>query len=118
MATQLDLHIEQGATFAWSATLMNQATDGTRTAVDLTGYTARMQIRRRMSDDTPLLSLTTENGRIILGGSAGSIFLEIAATDTAGLSAGKALYDLELVNGSMVKRLIEGLCVISAGMTR
>lgn len=109
-----DLCILQGATFSkvitWKA-------DGV--AVNLTGYTARMQIRATADAATPLIELTTANGRIALGGSAGTITLTISATDTAALTAGRAVYDLELVSsGGIVTRLVQGVVTISRNVTR
>jgi len=109
-----DLCIPQGATFSrvvkWKA-------DGT--LVNLTGYTARMQIRQTAASATTTLALTTENGRIALGGSAGTITLSISATDTAAIAAGRYVYDLELVSaGGIVTRLLQGVVTVSANVTR
>lgn len=111
---QYDLCIPQGATFSrvikWKA-------DGT--LVNLTGYTARAQIRPTAASATTTLSLTTENGRIALGGSAGTITLSISATDTAAIAAGRYVYDLELVSaGGIVTRLLQGVVMVSANVTR
>jgi hypothetical protein len=109
-----DLCVQQGATFrrviTWKA-------DGA--LVNLTGYTARMQIRATAEASTALIELTTENGRIALGGSAGTITLTISATDTAALTSGRGVYDLELVSGSgIVTRLLQGAVTISRNVTR
>jgi hypothetical protein len=109
-----DLCIPQGATFSrvirWKA-------DGAN--VNLTGYTARAQIRPSASSATTTLSLTTENTRIALGGTAGTITLSISATDTAAITAGRYVYDLELVSaGGIVTRLLQGIVTVSANVTR
>lgn len=111
---QHDLCIPQGATFSrvirWKADGVN---------VNLTGFTARAQIRPTPSSNTTTLSLTTENGRIALGGSAGTITLSISATDSAALTAGRYVYDLELVSaGGIVTRLLQGVVTVSANVTR
>jgi tRNA threonylcarbamoyladenosine modification (KEOPS) complex Pcc1 subunit len=114
-AAYFDFKIEQGATFyqplVWK--------DGNGALVNLTGYTARMQIRKTVKSDTTILSLTTENGRITLGGAAGTILLQVSATDTAALVACCGVYDLELQasNGNVV-RLLEGEIEISKEVTR
>jgi tRNA threonylcarbamoyladenosine modification (KEOPS) complex Pcc1 subunit len=88
-------------------------------AVNLTGYTARMQVRSTLESAEALIELTTANGRIALGGSAGTITLTISATDTAALTAGRGVYDLELVSGSgIVTRLLQGVATISRNVTR
>jgi hypothetical protein len=109
-----DLCIPQGATFSrvirWKA-------DGANT--NLTGFTARAQIRPTAASATTTLSLTTENGRIALGGTAGTITLSISATDTAAITAGRYVYDLELVSaGGIVTRLLQGVVTVSANVTR
>lgn len=111
---EYDLCIPQGATFSrvirWKA-------DGAN--VNLTGYTARAQIRPTAASATTTLSLTTENGRITLGGAAGTITLTISATDTAAIAAGRYVYDLELVSaGGIVTRLLQGVVTVSANVTR
>lgn len=87
--------------------------------VNLTGYTARMDIRETREDTDPLLSLTTENGGITLGGVNGQISLLISATDTAALDVDTAVYDLELISaGGIVTRLVSGNIVVSKEVTR
>jgi hypothetical protein len=111
---QHDLCIPAGASFSrvirWKA-------DGAN--VNLTGYSARMQIRPTAASATTTLSLTTENNRIALGGVAGTITLSISATDTAAITAGRYVYDLELVSaGGIVTRLLQGVVTVSANVTR
>ena len=80
--TKVPLKIYQGATFfeSWEwSTAPNE--DSPYTPVDLTGCTARMQIRAKIEATTPLLTLTTENGGIALDANGG-IELSIDADDT------------------------------------
>lgn len=105
---------EQGATFAYSITWK----DSTGTPINLTGYSARMQVRPAVSSSTLRLELTSANGRISLGGSAGTISLSISAADTAALPAGGYVYDLELVSGATVTRLMQGAFEVRAEVTR
>jgi len=113
-ATTYDILIEQGATFSQVITYKDNGV-----AVNLTGYTARMQVRSTLESATTVVELTTANGRIALGGAAGTITLTISATDTAGLTAGRGVYDLELVSGSgIVTRLLQGVATISRNVTR
>lgn len=108
--------IKQGATFNYVLTWYGDKNK--TTPINLTGYTARMHVRTNIEDATPILELTTENGRITLGGALGTITLLVSAADTAALSAGSAVYDLELISGSVVKRIIEGSLVITREVTR
>jgi hypothetical protein len=110
----LDLLIPQGAT--WSVVLRWKADNAN---VNLTGYTARMQLRTSAEAITTLEDLTTENGGITLGGTAGTITLSLTATETAALPATRAVYDLELISsGGTVTRLVEGVVTITRNITR
>lgn len=73
----LDLNMYKGA--SWDYTLTWQ-TGGT--AVNLTGYDARMQVRETHASGTAVLSLTVGSG-ITLGGTAGTIVLEATAVVVA-----------------------------------
>jgi hypothetical protein len=87
--------------------------------VDLTGFTARMQIRETVDATAVLKSLTTENGGITLGDTAGTVDLLISATETAAFTFGNAVYDLELIDGSgIVTRLLSGNVSLSKEVTR
>jgi hypothetical protein len=104
-AARHELRIEQGASFDVSITYYDSA----GSAVNLTSYTARAKFRPTY-DAAPILTLTTENGGITLGGTAGTISLTASAVTTAAFSSpSNGVYDLELANPSgNVTRMIEG----------
>lgn len=107
--------IEQGATFTNRFTYK----DSTGVAINLTSYTARMQIRASVKAATTLAELTTANGGIVLGGAAGTIDLLLTATQTAAITAKRGVYDLELIDVSgVVLRLVEGAVEFSPEVTR
>lgn len=117
MAGKLDLTcdfaIQQGADFQQVLTWEN----ANGTAVNVTGYSALMQIRTSVGGEV-LLELSTENGMIALGGSAGTITLHIDAETTAGLDFIKGVYDLQMISGSdFVTRLVEGVVALSPAVT-
>ena len=115
MAAKYDIVMDQGATFSRAITWQ----DSQAVPVNLTGYTARMQVRDEVDSASAALSLTTENSRISLGGTAGTITLLVSAADTAAVAAGEYVYDLELVSGSgTVTRLIQGCFTVDAEVTR
>lgn len=113
LAARYDLTIEQGATFA----LVMFYQDDAGAAVDLTGYTARMQLRKTDHTGHTELELTTENGRIAIDGARGQISLSIAAADTTAL-VNSGVYDLEIVQGATVQRILEGSYTVSPEVTR
>lgn len=115
------LLIEQGATFrkafGWKS--------GTpATPVDLTGCTARMHIRTEIDAATPLMELTTENGRIEISPLAGKVTLIISAADTAlpellPLVEQAGVFDLEIIHPDLsVTRLVQGKVKLSKEVTR
>ena len=113
-AGTLDFTIEQGATFNLLLTWKIN-----NTLVNLTGYTARLQARVDVEDSELILSLTTSNGGITLGGAAGTISLDQTATQTTLLPAGTYVYDLELIaSNSTVTRLVQGELLVSPEVTR
>lgn len=108
----LNLVCYQGATFDY---LLTWKTNGT--AVDLTNYSARMQVRDTYNGHTAIFSLVSGTG-ITLGGTAGTILLELDATATAGAAEGQYAYDLELIYDQNVTRLVEGTFVIDPEVTQ
>lgn len=86
--------------------------------VDLTGYTARMQIRLNKSASATIIELTTENGRIVIDGTNGLITATLVSSDTAALDFNRGVYDLEIITGSTVERLLEGNVTLSKEVTR
>jgi len=115
MAEEYDITIEQGATFQLQITWK----DRDNIAIDLTGFTARMQIRRRVGADEVLAEATTENGYITLGGNEGTIEISIPASITKEFDFKRGVYDLELESsGGIVTRLIQGCVYVSREVTR
>jgi hypothetical protein len=112
-AGTLDFTIEQGATF--NLLLTWEIND---VAVNLTGYTARLAARVDVEDTEVILSMTTVNGAITLGGVLGTISLNQTATQTTLLAPGTYVYDLELVSGSTITRLVQGSFVVRGEVTR
>ena len=97
-----DITCEQGATFSRTLTVK----DSSGNARNLSGYTARMQVRRLVSSSSALIELTTANGRISLN-SSGEITLSISATDPASLA-----------EGGTVERVVEGNFYLDLEVTR
>lgn len=86
--------------------------------MNLTGYTARLQVRSLPSDPDAVLTLTTENGGITITALTGFVAVTATATQTGSIDEGTYVYDIELVNGSIVTRLAQGQVVVSPEVTR
>jgi hypothetical protein len=102
----------QGATYDLN---MTWAIGGT--AVNLTGYSAAMQVRENPSATATILSLTNGSG-ITLGGTAGTIAVAVSANTMGSATPGNYVYDLELNSGGQVTRLLQGGFSISAEVTK
>jgi len=114
IAGTYNITADQGATFSRVLTYTDSAGD----PIDLSGYSARMQVRSIVSSDTTVLELTTDNGRITLGGAAGTVTLSVPASAMDDVAGGSYAYDLELVNGITVTRLVMGSFTVRAEVTR
>ena len=78
------------------------------TPVDLAGYTARMMIRSTPNAvGAPLVSLVSPTD-IVIDNTAKTITITIAADVTDDFTWNAGTYDLELVSGSVVTRLLSG----------
>lgn len=92
---------------------------GGDTPIDVTGYDARLQVRKSASSDTVIASFTVDDGRVSIGGANGAITLSMTAADSAALPAGSYVYDFEIIDDSgNVFLAMSGDCVIVAEVTR
>ncbi|WP_299074724.1 hypothetical protein [uncultured Paraglaciecola sp.] len=84
--------IYKGATFdeviLWS--------DDCGDKIDLTGATAQMDCKYKITDASPFLTLNTSDSSIVITGGDGKINLLLTEVQTAALTAGKAVYDLRV----------------------
>jgi hypothetical protein len=116
MAVSYNTVIDQGAT--WYLTVTYQNPNGT--PIDITNYTAALQLRSLPSDPTAVLSLTTGAG-ITITGATGTVAITASATQTRAIDEGNYYYDLEIsspASPSVVTRLVQGQVVVSAEVTR
>lgn len=112
---QYDITIDKGATFQLAVTWKSQA----GAVMDLTGFTARMAIRHRITDATTVVDLTTANARIAITPATGRVDLTIDAATTAAVAVTSGVYDLEMVApAGVVTRLLEGKVTFTPEVTR
>ena len=109
-----DISTEQGSSLSRVVTY----NDANGAAVNLTGYTARMQVRPRASSGYAYLSLTSPSGGLTLGGTTGTITILVDGSVTSAIPAGNYVYDLEVVNGAYVDKVMGGDFILSAEVTR
>lgn len=115
LAAIYNITCEQGATFRRELIWREASGD----PVDLTGYTARMTCRPYLGADEVWFTLSsTSDGIDLLDRVNGKFALEMTATDTAELTPGTGVYDLEL-ESSMgdVTRLMQGTFTVVGEVT-
>lgn len=119
-ALRANFVIEQNATFDPVVRLKIKGTD---VPVDLTGFTALMQIRKTRGDDAVLVQLSTDSlpeddGTITIDGPNGLLELFIDDAVTATFPEGYGVYDILLTAPSGRRsRPIEGSITFSPGST-
>lgn len=117
---------EQGSTFSRlieieQPDLAVDPTGQTFEDFDLNGYTARMQVRRTIDSSTAMVTLTTENGGLVINqapGSSNNLNIYMDNTTTATL-LNSGVYDIEIINdGGEVSRILQGVFTVSPEVTR
>lgn len=86
---------------------------------NLTGYTARLQIRESVEATDAVHTLSTAAGSIVLTPLEGKITCTLTAVQSAGMQAKRYVYDLELTSPTgKVITILEGQFNIYADVTR
>jgi hypothetical protein len=85
--------------------------------VNLTGYSARMQLREKVDSSTVITELTTANNGVIIGADK-TIVLTVPATVTATLNFTTAVYSLELLKSTEVITFATGNITLVKEVTR
>jgi len=86
--------------------------------VDLAGYTARMQIREKVTSETVLETLTTSNGKILINNTSKTISMILSAASTESYTWKSGVYSLELEKEGVVVPFIYGSVVVEREVTR
>ena len=106
--------IDQGSD--WYLTVTYKNPNGT--PINLTGYTAALQLRSLPESPSAVLSLSTGSG-ITITGATGVVDIHATATQTRAIDEGTYYYDLEITSpATIVTRLIQGQAVVSPEVTR
>ena len=141
-AGNYDIFVEQGTKFTL---YMNYKNSG-GTSIDLEGYTAEMQVRRSAENTKTILQVdgygvtgggstgewtsgNTFQGVVGTGGInvntgtgpgvlTGGIYVNVDAVTTTNIPTGNHVYDLQLVQGATVDRILQGRFVVDREVTR
>lgn len=110
-----DITCEQGATFRRVFTWL----DENEQPINLTGCSARMQVRPTHKSTTKWIDITSATSAMTLGGALGTITVVQSAAVTALLPVNRGVYDLEIVFASgEVERILEGAFQVTPEVTR
>lgn len=110
MAIYANLQADQGSDFFSVITV--EGSDGN--IFDLTGYTARGQVRKSYTSSTAY-----DLHAAILNPTNGLINISLSSTQTAAMRPGRYVYDVEIVDAqNVVTRVVEGQVEISPRVTR
>ena len=113
MSAKYNLVCEQATTFNFIFSINNN-----NTLLDLTGYTGTMTVRPFVGATTTTVVASTANGRMTLGGIAGTVTVLIDATTTDAIGSGRYVYDLVLTTGATVTRYLEGKFIVTGAVTQ
>jgi hypothetical protein len=109
-----DISADQGSDLDTLITYTNDSA----VLVNLTGFSARMQVRNFAGSSASWLNLTSSSG-ITLGGAAGTIRIVVSAAAISAVPAGNYVYDIELVDtAQVVLKILSGEFVVNAEVTR
>lgn len=91
---------------------------GTANPIDVSGYDAALQIRRTPTSDI-IADFSVDNGRVTIGGANGLITFEMTAADSAELTPGCYVYEIEVTDASgNVMRAMSGKAQIVSEVVR
>ena len=109
MAIYSNLVIDQGSTF--SADI--DVTDSVGDPLNLTGYNVAGQIRKSYASSTAV-----DFSGSVYSATNGTVRIQLSATQTNAMKAGRYVYDVEIDNGSLTIRIVEGQVEVRPGVTR
>lgn len=114
MAGQKNFEVDQNATFSFVV----EYKDDNETAIDLTGASAKMQVRDAKGGTKLAVTLTSPSGGIVINGSLGKLTVTLTPTQTNKLFYPKSVYDIMVIdsNGNKIK-LLEGFMTLNRSVT-
>ena len=114
MAQQYNIELDQGSASNFAITLKDQAGK-----LDLTGFTAAMQIRSTPFSSEAVDTLTTDNGRLQIDVEQSKILVSFPCFVTETYPAQKMVYDIEIESeGGEITRILEGSIKVCREVTR
>ena len=114
MAGQKNFEVDQNATF----TFIVEYKDNNGLPIDLTGATAKMQVRDTKGGTKLAFSLTSPSGGIVITPLFGKLTIKMTPTQTNKLFYPKSSYDIMITDSNANKiKLLEGFMTLSRSVT-
>jgi hypothetical protein len=114
MAGQKNFEVDQNATFSF----VLEYKDNNGNAIDLTGASAKMQVRDTAGGTKLAVTLTSPSGGITIDPTNGKLTVKLTPTQTTKLFYPKSSYDIMLVDSNANKtKLLEGFMTLSRSVT-
>jgi hypothetical protein len=114
MAGQKNFEVDQNATFSFVV----EYKDDNGNAIDLTGASAKMQVRDVKGGTKLAVTLTSPSGGIVINGPLGKITVTLTPTQTNKLFYPKSVYDIMVIDSNTNKiKLLEGFMTLNRSVT-
>ena len=114
MAGQKNWEVDQNTTFTFTV----EYKDNSGNSIDITGASAKMQVRDTKGGSKLAFSLTSPSGGITIDGPNGKLTIKITPTQTNKLFYPKSSYDIMLTDSNLNKtKLLEGFMTLSRSVT-
>lgn len=115
MAVQKNFEVDQNATFTFE---VQYTEEDEVTPIDLTGASAKMQVRDTKGGSKLAFTLTSPSGGITIDGPNGKLTIKITPTQTNKMFYPKSSYDIMVVDSNSNKiKLLEGFMTLSRSVT-
>ena len=115
MAVSKNFEVDQGTTFSFQ---IDYVANDEVTPIDLTGSSAKLQVRDTKGGSKLAFTLTSPTSGITIDGPNGKLNVKMTPTQTNKLFYPKSSYDIMVVdsNGNRIK-LLEGFLTLSRSVT-
>ena len=114
MAGQKNWEVDQNTTFSFIV----EYKDPDDNVIDLTGASAKLQVRDTKGGNKLAFTLTSPSGGILVDGPAGKLTIKMTPTQTSKLFYPKSSYDIMVTDSSLNKiKLLEGFLTLSRSVT-
>jgi hypothetical protein len=114
MAGQKNFEVDQNATFSFIV----EYKDNNELPIDLTGATAKMQVRDTKGGSKLAFTLTSPAGGITITPLLGKLTIKMTPTQTSKLFYPKSSYDIMVTDSNTNKiKLLEGFITLSRSVT-